>query len=230
LIGLEELCELLAGTGRLSLSSTGYVKYPGGKQSLGRTTRNQELVLVVDRGAHARARGPGVAGSAGDLLRNVRLARLLGRSFDPARVRAAFAVEGNAIVVELYRGKSVRLPMRHLWRFTADALPPRFGDSADAARFVAALDGCAVGNVREEIDVIVGILRTRPDARERGTLLKEVLRLVNKLAHRKYSALFWETLDGLRVIASGDPALGGFIAGLDRIALTAEKRRVIETR
>lgn len=115
--------------------------------------------------------------------------------------------------------------MRHLWRFTADALPPRFAASADAERFVTALGGCAVRNVREEIDVIVGVLRTNPAARQRDKLLKEVLRLTNKLAHRKYSDIFLETLSGLRVFASGDPALDGFRAGLDRIALTAAKRR-----
>lgn len=225
LIGLEELCELLAGTGSLSLSSTGYVKYPGGKQSLGRTTRNQELVLVVDRGAHSRARVSGVASPVNDLLRDVRIARLMGGAFDPVRIRAAFPVEGDAIVVEPCKGKSVRLPMRHLWRFTADALPPRFAASADAERFVTALGGCAVRNVREEIDVIVGVLRTNPAARQRDKLLKEVLRLTNKLAHRKYSDIFLETLSGLRVFASSDPALDGFRAGLDRIALTAAKRR-----
>jgi hypothetical protein len=227
LIGLEELCELLAGTGSLSLSSTGYVKYPGGKQSLYRTTRNQELVLVVDRGAHSRARGPGVASPVGDLLRDVRLARLMGGAFAPARVRAAFPVEGDAIVVEPCKGKSARLPMRHLWRFTADAFPPRFGAPADAEQFVAALGGCAVRNVREEIDVIVGVLRTGPAARERDKLLKEVLRLANKLAHRKYSDIFSEALAGLRVFASGDPTLAGFRAGLDRIVLTAAKRKAV---
>ncbi|MFI5369729.1 MAG: DNA adenine methylase, partial [Spirochaetia bacterium] len=76
LIGLEELCELLADTGSLSIRSTGYVKYPGGKQSLGRTTRNQELVLVVDRGTRTGAQGRGTR-PVGDLLRDVRIARLM---------------------------------------------------------------------------------------------------------------------------------------------------------
>lgn len=225
LIGLEELCELLAGTGRLSISSTGYVKYPGGKQSLSRTTRNQELVLVVDRGGAARARGPHGARPVSELLLDVRIARLMGQSFDPARVLRAFHVDQDAIVVGPCQGKTVRLPMRHFWRFTAEAVPPRFGASTHAERFIADLRGCLAPDVREEIDVIMGIIRKGMGAREKDKLLKEILRLANKLAHRKYADIFSEALEGLRVFASGDPAFSGFRAGLDRIVLTAAKRR-----
>jgi hypothetical protein len=225
LIGLEELCELLAGTGSLSISSTGYVKYPGGKQSLGRTTRNQELVLVVDRSAGARARGPRGSRPVSELLLDVRMARLMGQAFDPVRVRATFRIEHNAIVVEPCPGRPVRLPMRHCWRFAADAVPPRFDASTDAEQFVADLRGCLVRDVREEIDVIVGIIGKETEPRETDKLLKEVLRLANKLAHRKYADICVETIERLRVFASGDPAFEGFRAGLDKIALTAAKRR-----
>jgi adenine-specific DNA-methyltransferase len=225
LIGLEELCELLAGTGSLSISSTGYVKYPGGKQSLGRTTRNQELALVVDRTGTAHARGVHGTRPVSELLRDVRIARLMGQAFDPARVRRAFHTEQDAIVVTPCPGKTARLPMRHNWRFTADAAPPRFGASTDAEKFAADLCGCLVRDVREEIDVIIGIIRKEREARERDKLLKEILRLTNKLAHRKYADVFSEALESLRAFASGDPALAGFRAGLDRIALTAVKRR-----
>jgi hypothetical protein len=225
LIGLEELSELLAGAGSLSISSTGYVKYPGGKQSLGRTTRNQELVLVVDRTGTARARRPQGTRPVSELLLDVRIARLMGQACHPARVRRAFRTEQDAIVVEPCPGKTGRLPMRHHWRFTADAVPPRFAASADAEQFAARLRRCLVRDVREEIDVIVGITKKEREARERNRLLKEILRLANKLAHRKYADIFSEALEGLRMFASGDPALNGFRAGLDKIALTAEKRR-----
>ena len=225
LIGLEELCELLAGTGSLSMSSTGYVKYPGGKQSLGRTTRNQELVLVVDRSARARVRGVRGSRPVSELLLDVRMARLMGQAFDPVRVRRAFRTEKDEIMVEPCPWQMIRLPMRHCWRFTADAVPPRFGASTDAEQFVADLRGCLLRDVREEIDVIVGIIRKETEARERDKLLKEILRLTNKLAHRKYADICAEALGSLRVFASGDPALAGFRAGLDTIALTAAKRR-----
>ena len=225
LIGLEELCELLAGTGSLSIHSTGYVKYPGGKQSLGRTTRNQELVLVVDRSTRPYAQAPHGTKPVGELLRDVRIARLLGQAFDPARIRSAFTVQKDAIVVRRCPGQTVHLPMRHFWKFSADVVPPRFGTTADAEQFAADLNSCLLRDVREEIDVLIEITRKEKDARERDRLLKEILRLTNKLAHRKYADICAEALQGLRVFASGDPALAGFRAGLDRIALTAAKRR-----
>jgi hypothetical protein len=154
----------------------------------------------------------------------------MGQAFDPARVRAAFRVEQSAIVVEPCPGKPVRLPMRHCWRFAADAVPPRFGAHADAERFAADLRACLVRDVREEIDVIVGITRKETEARAREKLLKEILRLANKLAHRKYADICAEALQGLRVFAAGDPALAGFRAGLDRIALIAAKRRAGEVK
>ena len=228
LIGLEELCELLAGTGSLSISSTGYVKYPGGKQSLGRTTRNQELVLVVDRRARAHGQPPHGTRPVGDLLRDVRIARLIGQAFDPARIRGTFAVQGDAIVLEPCPGKTALLPMRHCWKFGAGVVPPLFATAAAAEQFVADLGACLLRDVREEIDVLIEITRKAKEGRERGKLLQEILRLTTKLAHRKYADICAEALECLRVFASGDPALTGFRAGLDKIALTAAKRRAVK--
>jgi adenine-specific DNA-methyltransferase len=219
LIGLEELCDLLAGMGSLALYSTGYVKYPGGKQSLGRTTRNLEIALVVDR----RSR-PAAGNVADGLLRPVRIARLLGMAFDPRRVRAAFPVEDGGIVIGRCGGGRVCLPMRHYWRFPADAPPPCFDTDADAERFIAALSDCALRDVKEEIDVLLGIVGQLQDIREKGKLLKVILRLLNKLAHRKYGDVFADELATLRKLSGADPGLDNFRAGLDRIAETAARR------
>ena len=217
LIGLEELCDLLAGTGSLALSSTGYVKYPGGKQSLGRTTRNLEIALVVDR----RSR-PAAGNVVDGLLRPVRIARLLGMAFDPVRVRSVFPVEDGGIIVG--GGGRVCLPMRHYWRFPADAPLLRFDTDADAERFIATLTGCALRDVKEEIDVLLGIVGQLQDTREKGKLLKEILRLLNKLAHRKYGDVFSDMLATLRKLSEADPGLDSFRAGLDRIGETAVSR------
>jgi adenine-specific DNA-methyltransferase len=229
LIGLEELCDLLAGTGSLSLRSTGYVKYPGGKQSLSRTTRNLELALVVDRGE--RLRGAAVRESfrphPGDidiLLRQLRVAQLMTGSFDPRRINVSFMVEGDSLMVGPCGGTTIALPMRHFWRFTSTALPPRFDSESDAERFLSLLAGCAVRDVREEIEVLLGILRELAEPRERGKLLREILRLLNKIAHKKYRAMFLETLEHLRVDEA--PGLSETLFGqrLDAIACRAEQR------
>jgi adenine-specific DNA-methyltransferase len=219
LVGLEELCDLLTATGNLSIHSTGHVKYPGGKQSLARTTRNQELALVVDRrGRQAAPRAESVRRA----LWGVRIEGLMAGSFAPERVKSAFALDGDGITVG--PGEEQRLPMRHFWRFRAEVMAPRFDSGEEAERFAARLSLCAVRDAAEEVRVLLEIVRAQPDIRERKALLKEALRVLNKLAHRKYRGLFAEALAAVRAAVGADPANGRLSGELDRIEERAGRR------
>ena len=214
LIGLEELCDLLAGTGELTVLSTGYAKYPGGKQSLHRTTRNMELALVVRRGARARP-----ASAARTAILDLRIARLLSLSFDPERTRASFPTEGDSLVAG--DEASYRLRMRYFWRFQPDQPLPRFADPRRAEAFIATLSACAVRDIGEEIRVCAALTARTEDHREKRRILREILRLLNKLAHRKYRAEFAEALSTLRAALGTEQA---FSAGLDGIEEKARRR------
>ena len=218
-IGLEELCDILAAEGSLSVRSTGYVKYPGGKQSMKRTIRNQELAFVVDRRRAPRAL------PAGPLLAEVRLGRLLSGSYHPDRIRAAFPVVGDAIAPA---GCGARLFMRHFWRFRD--VSTVFPDSAGRESFLSALSECAVRDAREEIDVLVSIVEAEPDPRERRALQRQILTLLNRIAHRKYSRPFSETLGRLRSVPWLEGAEPFFRAGLQAAAVKAERRFAANTR
>jgi adenine-specific DNA-methyltransferase len=226
LIGLEELCGLLAETGELSVLSTGYAKYPGGRQSLHRTSANTELALVVRRGARVRPTSGRAASAVRHALIDVRISRLLAASFDPGRIRAAFPVEGDALV--LGDDPPAPVTMRHFWRFAPDPPAPRFSTADAAEAFAAALAGCAVRDIREEIDILIGIAEngsSGADAREKARLLKEILRLLNKLAHRKYRAEFASAMEKLRgAAAAGLQAGPTFLSGLDSIQERADRR------
>jgi adenine-specific DNA-methyltransferase len=217
LIGLEELCDLLSATGSLSVHSTAYLKYPGGKQSLDRRNSNTELALVVDR------RGaPGAAGTKA-VLRKAMIAQLLGRAFDPERVRQSFCTTPDGIRIQS-SGGPLTLPMEHHWRFPAGTGAPSFPSAVDADNFIDLLSACEVKDVREEIEVIVGIMRAQPELAAGRQLVRKVLMLFNKLAHRKYAAEFAATLQVLRGLASeldGPPQLR---AGLSRVVETARRR------
>ena len=216
LIGLEELCDLLSATGCLSMHATGYVKYPGGKQSLDRTNRNVEMALVVDRRARS-TEGAAVR----RMVRQVDIARLMGRAFDPSRIRASFPVEGEGIRVG---PGAMSVPMRHHWRFPPDTRPPLFDSDLAAARFIETLSACALADARQEIDVLLGVVRETTDPVEREKLLREILRLANKLAHRKYREVFSSTLEVLRAYGEADAASGRFRKGLEVIAERAGRR------
>ncbi len=230
LVSLEELCDILAESGRLEIRTTGYAKYPGGKQSLRRQARNVEMLLVVDRAtrctpADRREVDRGLAGA--------RLAGLLQRSFSPARLRAAFPKSVDSLVLALPGRPAASLPMRDLYRFD---------DPAAAAAVLAALpvsqrgaveeslSSCLAADSREEIEVLLDIVRVEIDPARRALLLSRVLRLLNRFAHRKYRVQFEQTLERLRGLDRDNPSLVQFRAGLERIAERAARRFAAQDR
>ncbi len=216
-IGLEELCDLLASSGSLTLHSTGYVKYPGGKQSLSRATRNLELALVVDR------RGKRQTSGAAHSLENLRFAQLLACSFDPERVRAAFETEGDSIVASARDGR-LALPMRHFWRFAPEALQARLPTGPAARELVTALGACAVRDAQEEIEVVARIARAVTNEGEQARLLREAMRLLNRLAHRKNETAFRASLALLRACRVPAAFAARYCDGLAAVEEKARRR------
>jgi adenine-specific DNA-methyltransferase len=232
-IGLEELCDFLAESGSLSVHSKGYVKYPGGRQSLSRTTRNLELALVVDRrarGAAASTRPAASARAAAASIEQVRLAQLLAGSFDPDRIRAAFATDGHAILVPQGGGRRLALPMRHFWRFAPDSAESSLPSETAARKLLSSLPSCAVRDVREEIEVVVRIVRTVTNEREQVGLLREAVKLLNRLAHRKNYPAFLQALAILRSCHVPAVFTARHGASLDAVAERAKLRSAASRR
>jgi hypothetical protein len=182
-----------------------------------------ELLLVVRRGTGApgaRARGGGAARTA---LREIRLARLFALSYHPARIRRSFAVEGDTLL--LGDEPALQVPMRHFWRFLPDSPIPPFASAEAAEAFIFTLSGCAVRDIREEIDVLSEIASGLAEGREKERTMREILRLLNKLAHRKYSEVFAGALAVLRSAVETRLGAGpSFSAGLDVIEDKARRR------
>ena len=222
LISLEELCDLLAETGRLEVRSQGYARYPGGRQSSSRTTRNVELALVVRRGAAAR-----ISHAARQAVADARLARLLSLSFEPSRIRAAFRVQDGSIRLD----DGQLLPMEHLWRFPRGVRPPRFASMRQAQAFESALASCAVRGAREEIGVLVSVashLRPAGDhgglVSDRGRLLREMIRLLNRLGQPKYRREFAEAYELLKGFAARAEVPEAFVHRLEAVFARARQR------
>jgi hypothetical protein len=115
--------------------------------------------------------------------------------------------------------------MRHFWRFEPDQPLPRFTAPQRAEAFIRTLSACAVLDIGEEIRVCAALAADRGDGREKERILRETLRLLNKLAHRKYRNEFEAAVSMLRAAATtrvnASPA---FLAGLDRVEEKARKR------
>jgi adenine-specific DNA-methyltransferase len=226
IIPFEELVDTLAERGRVEIATSEYIKYRGGKQSMGRQMHNLELLLVVERGG---TDGSAARRRARELLRRRKLELLLRRSFHPERVRRAFPEafpeDGAALVVQTPGGE-VRLAMPHLYRFDGSmagsmALPAGLTAAAmeDLSRRFAP---CECRDKREEIDVLVEILRGELSIAERREYSRRVLYLLRKFAFRKYRTVFEETLRLLGELAAGEPRLfaqvGAGLAALEALA------------
>lgn len=220
LIPVEELCDLLSATGELRVLSTPYAKYPGGKQSLSRTTRNIELAFVVDR---RRPKSKPAAGTPSPAL-TVALAQLFAGSFDPRRIQSTFVCENGSLVLERGGDPRALLSMRHYWRFTGAPDIAALGADPRAPQLVAELQACTVNDVREEIEVIVEIAAGVQNDRERAQLLREAIRLLNKLAHKKNAAAFADALRALRSCRMPVGASVQFAATLDGLVQKAKRR------
>ena len=231
LIPFEALLDTLAGQGGVRVASNEYVKYRGGRQSPARLAHNLELLLLVDR---AR-RGDGSArGRAEELLARRRLGLLLRRSFHPGRVRELLAVEGEAVRVDggpAHPGGPLRLPMPHLYRFAAGGsgawtrLAAAGLPAAGLEALRRALQECECRDRREEIEVLLELLRGELPPRRRTALGRRLLRLLRGFAFRKYRPAFEELLGRLGRLAGEDPLrFGGVGEGLPALAALARAR------
>jgi adenine-specific DNA-methyltransferase len=235
IIPFDELVELMSSQGRLELHGNEYVKYRGGKQSLSRQVHNLEFVLVLDRSAFT---------SAADRLRLERavaanrLTVMMKRSFCPDEVRRRFSLgpeDRDRLPIRL-DGKTLHLPMPHLYRFAPEAATiaeavVENGGAGQLQLLLEKLEACELTDRREEIRVLVEILE---NGRLRGTdvaigaeeaLQLRILWLLRKFAHRKYRERFETTLEELRALGRSDPGrFTKLIRGLEEVEALARVR------
>jgi adenine-specific DNA-methyltransferase len=191
LIPFEELAALLEGQGELELYGSGYVKYRGGRQSIGRQVHNVELALVLDRG---RPSSPAQRARRRRFHLEQRLGLLLRGAFQPERVAAVFPVCSAGITVRLAGGELL-LPMRRLHRFEPEAATALSAASAGAEELeelLHRLSDCACRDRAEELEVLAGELGEAGGARPGGPAQRRALWLLRKLAHPKHRRRYEE--------------------------------------
>ena len=130
-------------------------------------TRNLELALVVERRASRGRPDRDAPGNVAAALRELRLAELIARPFDPAAIRKLFRCDAEGILVET-KGGAARLPMRHLWRFRPEAGIFRLDAAVDPEGLIRRLSSCVVRDARAEIGILLTIVTGVSDPREGG--------------------------------------------------------------
>jgi adenine-specific DNA-methyltransferase len=189
LIPFEELEALLEGQGELELYGGGYVKYRGGRQSIGRQVHNLELALVLDRG---RTSSPAQRARRRRFHLEQRLGLLLRGAFHPERVAAAFPVSAAGIAVRLAGGE-ILLPMRRLHRFEPEAASAlASARTEELEELLRSLSACACRDRAEELKVLAGELADSDGDRSEGQAQRRALWLLRKLAHPKHRRRYEE--------------------------------------
>jgi hypothetical protein len=216
--------------GALQVHGSDYVKYRGGKQSIGRQVHNVELLLVADRN---RRGSPRQREAVRRFLLEHRLRLLLRSAFRPEALARTFPpLDGGGGIRVRLGSREVLLALEQGCRFTAEAAG-ELAAAAEAGEVPAAelealqraLAACACADREEEIHILLGVLERETDARERRSLERRILWLLRKLAHRKYRQRF-ETLAGmLRMRLAPEPErYPTLLDGLPAIELRAAAR------
>jgi adenine-specific DNA-methyltransferase len=230
IIPFEELAALMEAQGALQVYGSDYVKYRGGKQSIGRQVYNVELLLVADR---KRRPSPRQRERIRRFLLEHRLRLLLRAAFRPEALARAFAsLDGGRGIRIRLGAKEVSLAMEQGHRFTAEAADSLGAAAEDGAIPVGELEAlygvlvaCACTDREEEIRILLGILEREADARGRRLLERRILWLLRKLAHRKYRQRFEALAGELQSRLAREPGrYATLLAGLPALERQAAAR------
>jgi adenine-specific DNA-methyltransferase len=220
LVPFETLLDLCSARGSVTVRTNEYTTYPGGKQSNGRAFRNVETVLMVDTRRAATAAVREVAARALELRRTMLLFR---RRYDRERLDASFAaVEGGSVFRADIGGHPVRLTLLPDGRLCLPGdLEDLDGTGLRSLRH--RLEPCACKDTEEELAVLWRMAGEGPGP---TTLqVREMLRALRRLAHRKNRPSFERWLGELRSMArDGAGSSGQLGPGLDQIEAQARRR------
>jgi adenine-specific DNA-methyltransferase len=222
LIPFDELAALLEAQGELELRGSGYVKYRGGRQSIGRQVHNVELALVVDRD---RPSTPAQRARRRRFHLEQRLGLLLRDAFHPTRVAAAFSASSMGISLRL-AGREVLLPMQRLRRVAPEAvsvLAAAMAEPEELEELLTRLAACACRDRAEELEVLVRDLNEGVEEGGAVQAQRRALWLLRKLAHRKHRQRYEECAALLTRLNQGGryPVLG---RGLEAVRRQAAAR------
>ncbi len=191
IVPFEELYELLARRGEVTIRSRDYVQFRGGRQSNDRKVHTSEIAFTVD--VSTRSASPPAARAA-HAARALRINALTRAAFAPERVVDRFGSEhaliqsGSDVTMLFERGLTVRtnasvetlqqLPIETLKRLESDL------------SFAACRD-----NV-EELEVLLGLLERGVATRSEVPVLeRRSLQLLRKLAHPRYRGEYERLLE-----------------------------------
>lgn len=245
IVPVDQIVDMLSERGDVELFATDYTQYRGGRQSISRATSNVEFALAVTTreryGRAAQSAAAPRASAAGEVNANGAAAAASGReeitrfllarevasylqeAYVPARVRDAFAVSGDSVVLSGGR----KLPMPQLHRFSAS--PSVVGDlSVESLEDLRdRLPSARCVDRQEEARVLVGLIRggATLDGRTLKQYRRRLLQVLRKFAYRKYETEFEATAVEIEAACREHPgAFDGVASGVGELRQLMRRR------
>ena len=251
IVPVERIVDMLSERGDVELFATDYTQYRGGRQSISRATSNVEFALAVTtkerRGRAGVAVEPAAAppasapAAAGKSLRRRpsaaagreeitrfllarEVASLLQAAYVPARIREAFTVSGESVV--LPDGRNLPMPQLHRFSVVPSVVGELSAGALEALRDRLPAARCV--NRQEEARVLVELIRGGGDALD-GRALRQyrrrLLQVLRKFAYRKYEGEFEETAGEIESACREHPrAFDGVAGGVGELRELLQRR------
>ncbi len=222
IIPFETLVEMMNAQGNLEFFTRDYVRYRGGKQSLYRQIHNMELVLVLMR---SERRKPLDRLELELLLAKRRLDELLKRAFHPEKIKTMFRSRDGWVELHSDPVRAVWAAMDHLHTFIDTSELKAISDNATLSEIVDKLQFCLCATREEELDALIGILKSDLSPSERRSCQKRLLWVLRKYAFRKYRKEFAHSVEKIRRLMIDFPdAFSGMEQGLSELESRAALR------
>ena len=198
IVPFDELYDLLACRGKLSLVTNDYIKYRGGKQSVSRQNYNIELLLILER---AKEKAKNFKTEIDKILLEKKIRVLMKQSFYPRKIRKVFNLNGN---YEIYFDGHI-IPMNYYYQF--EGIPDFISGLSyiKLKKLYSSLLSCSCTNRKSEIDIIVRILKKNITISQRKKFSKRILWLLKKFAFKKYRSEFILSLTRLKALIKKEP-------------------------
>ena len=238
IIPFEEMKDICLSRGYVSIVTSGYTVYRGGKQSNSRKSADIEFVLAIDT---SRASDSACGEQIDRIVLERRLLLLLKRRYSVSRLAASLDLRPAAnacsagpaaapcpldLSLGLKSGRSLSLhsPDGMSLSLAADCSPADFlpGELAEACDL---LESCACRTKQEELDALINLTRQAVSPREAGRYARQIPATLKKLAQKKYRAEFYTALSTVHTLSSAKPDQYALIKEtVAEIARTAEQR------
>jgi len=217
IIPFEELIDICADHGRVTMLTNEYVKYRGGRQSIHRLSHNVEFLVIIDRSGKTLAAD---RSAIDDLVTARKLNLQLKRSYACGRLEESFLLDRKDERIGCtIGGRTLWIRTRGFLRIDEhdlNGLIDRTVEGLKNARLarrelLAKLTYCACRNRVEELQEVMRVVQVvRDDRMFFVALIPDILR---KMAHKKYRDIFIRSLREVAALGKICPGIYARIEG-----------------